>query len=166
MRRLDGTGAHTSLCDHSETRHDTFGVKEVKTVPYVPLSRPFVERLVGTVRREYLDQMPFWNAQDLERKLDSFQEYYNCNRVHQGLEGQVPDPELAAKTSQQFASMTTAGNLTAAAYFNYQWRLELEFAPHRLCSASGKPISPKKLFHESALRRKPARAGTAKVPSD
>ena len=26
--------------------------------------------------------------------------------------------------------MTTAGNLTAAAYFNYQWRLELEFAPH------------------------------------
>ena len=67
------------------------GVQEVKTVPYVPLSHPFVERLVGTVRREYLDQMPFWNAQDLERKLDSFQEYYNRNRVHQGLEGQVPD---------------------------------------------------------------------------
>ena len=67
------------------------GVKEVKTVPYVPLSHPFVERLVGTVRREYLDYVPFWNAQDLERKLDSFQEYYNRNRVHQGLEGQVPD---------------------------------------------------------------------------
>ena len=28
--------------------------------------------------------------------------------------------------------MTTAGNLTAAAYFNYQWRLELEFAPHTM----------------------------------
>ena len=27
--------------------------------------------------------------------------------------------------------MTTAGNLTAAAYFHYQWRLELAFAPHR-----------------------------------
>ena len=28
--------------------------------------------------------------------------------------------------------MTTAGNITAAAYFNYHWRLELEFAPHTL----------------------------------
>src|SRR5262249_23265044 len=30
-------------------------VKEIKTVPYVPLSHPFVERLIGTIRREYLD---------------------------------------------------------------------------------------------------------------
>ena len=35
----------------------------------------------GHCRREYLDQMPFWNAQDLERKLDSFQEYYNRCRA-------------------------------------------------------------------------------------
>ena len=27
-------------------------VMEIKTVPYVPLSHPFVERLVGTLRRE------------------------------------------------------------------------------------------------------------------
>ena len=33
------------------------GVTEVKTVPYVPLSHPFVERLIGTVRREYLDRI-------------------------------------------------------------------------------------------------------------
>src|SRR5216684_4320906 len=31
-------------------------VTEIKTVPYVPLSHPFVERLVGTIRREYLDR--------------------------------------------------------------------------------------------------------------
>ena len=49
-----------------------------------------------------------------------------------GSRDKYPTRELAAKTSQQFASMTTAGILTAAAYFNYQWRLELEFAPHRL----------------------------------
>jgi hypothetical protein len=30
-------------------------VKEIKTVPYVPLSHPFVERLIGTIRRECLD---------------------------------------------------------------------------------------------------------------
>ena len=50
-------------------------VKEIKTAPFVPISHPFVERLIGTVRREYLDQTPFWNARDLERKLDSFQRF-------------------------------------------------------------------------------------------
>src|SRR5689334_16013118 len=45
-------------------------VSEVKTVvPHVPLSQPFVERLIGTVRREFLDQVLFWGASDLERKL-------------------------------------------------------------------------------------------------
>ena len=32
-------------------------VKELKTVPYVPLSHPFVERLIGTIRRECLDRI-------------------------------------------------------------------------------------------------------------
>ena len=42
---------------------------EIKTVPFVPLSHPFVERLIGTIRREYLDQTLFWTATDLENKL-------------------------------------------------------------------------------------------------
>src|SRR5215831_3538674 len=38
---------------------------EIKTVPYVPMSHPFVERLIGTIRREYLDRTLFWRAIDL-----------------------------------------------------------------------------------------------------
>jgi transposase InsO family protein len=68
-------------------------VTQVKTVPYVPLSHPFVERLIGTVRREYLDQVPFWSAGDLERKLMSFQDYYNNDRVHRGLDGAPPNEQ-------------------------------------------------------------------------
>ena len=41
-------------------------VTEIKTVPYVPLSHPFVERLIGTVRREYLDRTLFWTTADLQ----------------------------------------------------------------------------------------------------
>jgi putative transposase len=70
-------------------------VKEIKTVPYVPLSHPFVERLIGTIRREYLDQTLFWTAADLEEKLCAFQNYFNKHRVHSGLKGQLPDPEDA-----------------------------------------------------------------------
>jgi len=49
------------------------GVSEIKTVPYVPLSHPFVERLIGSVRREYLDRTLFWTTADLEAKLIDFQ---------------------------------------------------------------------------------------------
>ena len=61
-------------------------VKEIKTVPYVPLSHPFVERLIGTLRREYCDRTLFWTTVDLEARLTDFQHYYNGHRTHTGLE--------------------------------------------------------------------------------
>ena len=39
-------------------------VAAIKTVPYVPLSHPFIERLIGTIRRECLDRTLFWTATD------------------------------------------------------------------------------------------------------
>ena len=65
-------------------------IGEIKTVPYVPLSHPFVERLIGTIRREYLDRVFFWNALDLARKLGEFRDYYNAHRVHRSLDGTTP----------------------------------------------------------------------------
>jgi putative transposase len=65
-------------------------VDEIKTVPYVPLSHPFVERLIGTLRREYFDQVFFWNAIDLEGKLGKFKTYFNQERTHTALQGDTP----------------------------------------------------------------------------
>jgi transposase InsO family protein len=65
-------------------------VDEIKAVPYMPISHPFIERLIGTIRREYLDHTLFWNAKDLERKLADFRQYYNRERVHQSLGGDTP----------------------------------------------------------------------------
>ena len=67
-------------------------VTEVKSVPYVPMSHPFVERLIGTLRRECLDRMLFWSAADLEQKLSAFQDFYNLHRAHASLEGRTPVP--------------------------------------------------------------------------
>lgn len=66
---------------------------EIKTVPYVPRSHPFVERLIGTVRREFLDRTLFWTTADLENKLLEFQNYFNRHRTHASLEGQTPDQD-------------------------------------------------------------------------
>lgn len=73
-------------------------VTEVKTVPFTPISHPFVERLIGTIRREYLDHVPFWNSLDLQRKLDEFKDYYNQHRTHTALSGRTPSEYLVNRT--------------------------------------------------------------------
>jgi transposase InsO family protein len=66
-------------------------VTEIKTIPYIPLSHPFVERLIGTLRPEYLDRMLFWTTADLENKLLDFRTYFNNHRTHTSREGRTPD---------------------------------------------------------------------------
>ncbi len=65
-------------------------VDEIKAIPRTPRSHAFIERLIGTVRREYLDRTLFWNQSDLERKLENYKAYYNQNRCHSGLAGATP----------------------------------------------------------------------------
>ena len=67
------------------------GIEEIKSIPYVPSSHPFIERLIGTVRCECLDHVLFWNASDLGRKLTEFKNYYNGHRVHSSLNGKTPE---------------------------------------------------------------------------
>ena len=47
-------------------------IEEIKSLPYVPMSHQFVERLIGSVRRELLDQTLFWTKSDLENKLQNY----------------------------------------------------------------------------------------------
>ena len=54
------------------------------------MSHPFVERLIGSVQRELLDQTFFWTATDLENKLMDYRQYYNRHRTHAGKSGETP----------------------------------------------------------------------------
>src|SRR5437867_2251164 len=74
-------------------------VMEIKTVPGVPLSHPFIERLIGSIRRECLDQTLFWTTADLEAKLRDFQCYFNSHRTHAGLESRLPEPSVKGPAS-------------------------------------------------------------------
>jgi putative transposase len=79
-------------------------VEEIKSVPYAPMSHPFIERLIGTIRREYLDHTFFWNSIDLHRKLENFRTYYNGARVHRSLNGTTPE-NRAGNTSSSNANL-------------------------------------------------------------
>jgi len=65
-------------------------IDELKSVPGVPTSHPFIERVIGTTRRECLGQLIFFNRLDLQKKLDHFQAYYNEDRVHSSLGIKTP----------------------------------------------------------------------------
>jgi putative transposase len=101
-------------------------IQEIKTVPDVPLSHPFVERLIGTIRREFLDHVPFWTSTDLERKLESFRDYYNEARPHRSLDGGTP-------ISRQQAPRTPGSigwQRYCAGFTSCRSRLSQEFAPN------------------------------------
>ena len=64
----------------------------------MPWSHSFIERLIGTIRREYLDQIFFWNEADFERKLNEYVEYCNEHRVHYAFsDGSTPSEVASVK---------------------------------------------------------------------
>lgn len=66
-------------------------IKEIKSIPFTPTSHPFIERLIGTVRRELLDRVLVFNSIDLQRKLDNYIHYYNESRAHSALDSNTPE---------------------------------------------------------------------------
>jgi Integrase core domain len=99
-------------------------VKEIKTVRYVPLSHPFVERLIGTIRRECLDRALFWTAADLEMTLRDFQRYDNGHRTHAGLEGRTPEPSEDAGAHGR-VSVRIAGSRIVGGSIRRRWRRDV-----------------------------------------
>jgi len=71
------------------------GIDEIKTIPGVPTSHPFVERSIGLCRQEFLNHVLFWNAEDLVKKLDQYQNYHNETRAHSSLNKKTPNQKAA-----------------------------------------------------------------------
>jgi putative transposase len=75
------------------------GMEEVLTAPRSPCQNPFVERLVGSIRRECLDHVIVWNERSLRRTLDYFA-YYQRSRTHLSLGKDAPEPRAVAPPEQ------------------------------------------------------------------
>ena len=69
------------------------GVRILRTAVQAPRMNAICERLVGTLRRELLDQVPVLGERHLRSVLTEYRVHYNMARPHQGIAQRVPDDE-------------------------------------------------------------------------
>ena len=74
------------------SRVQALGILEVQTAPRSPWQNPYVERLIGTLRRECLDHVVVLNESHLRRLLSGYLIYYHGARTHLSLEKDAPEP--------------------------------------------------------------------------
>jgi transposase InsO family protein len=68
------------------------GIQQVLSAPRSPWQRAYVERVIGTLRRECLDHVIVLNQAALYRHVKSFVAYYHNSRTHLSLDKDTPEP--------------------------------------------------------------------------
>ena len=68
------------------------GIQEVLSAPRSPWQRAYIERLIGTLRRECLDHVIVFHEASLYRHVKSFLAYYHESRTHLSLAKDTPEP--------------------------------------------------------------------------
>ena len=73
-------------------RVTSLGIDEVLTAPRSPWQNPYVERIIGSIRRECLDNVIVLNERHLKRVISNYLDYYHRWRTHLSLEMDAPYP--------------------------------------------------------------------------
>jgi putative transposase len=68
------------------------GIPEVLSAPRSPWQRAYVERVIGSIRRECLDHVIVFRESSLRRMLNSYFDYYHRSRTHLSLGKDSPEP--------------------------------------------------------------------------
>ena len=82
------------------SRVHSLGIQEVKIAPRSPWQNPYVERLIGTLRRECLDHVIVLNETHLRLLLRDCLTYYHRSRTHLSLEKDAPEPRPVDRPDQ------------------------------------------------------------------
>jgi transposase InsO family protein len=68
------------------------GIKQVLSAPRSPWQRAYVERVIGTIRRECLDHVIAFGERSLYRHFQNFMVYYHQSRTDLALQKDSPEP--------------------------------------------------------------------------
>ena len=77
--------------DRVQRRLASLGIDEIVTAPASPWQNAYVERVIGSFRRELLDHVIVLNQRHLKRLLSSYLDYYHPWRTHRSLDQDAPD---------------------------------------------------------------------------
>ena len=72
----------------------------MKIAPRAPWQNPYVERLIGTLRRECLDHVVVLNHTHLRRVPDAYLAYYHRARTHLSLDTDTPEPRPVERSDR------------------------------------------------------------------
>jgi hypothetical protein len=89
--------------DEVRLRISSMGIEELLTAPRSPWQNPYVERLIGSIRRDCLNHFVILNAKHLKRALASYFGYYHGSRTHLGLDKQCPFPRQVSSIGRIIA---------------------------------------------------------------
>jgi transposase InsO family protein len=68
-----------------------FGIREIITTYRSPWQNGYVERVIGSIRREFLDHLIIINETHLRNMLGKYAHYYNHQSIHLGLDKDSPE---------------------------------------------------------------------------
>ena len=96
---MDHFSGGRSIRDRDKKFGDVFtqtvsalGIRPILTAYRSPWQNGYVERLIGSIRRECLDHLIIVNESHLRRILQSYIHYYNTQRTHLGVSKDSPEP--------------------------------------------------------------------------
>ena len=75
-------------------RIHAMGIEQVLSAPRSPWQNPFVERLIGTLRRDCLDHVVALNERHMRRIIARYLDYYHDWRTHLSLSMDAPNPRV------------------------------------------------------------------------
>jgi len=80
------------------SRLRSMGIRDRPISPRSPWQNAYVERLIGTLRRECLDHVLIFGERHLRRVLTTYSAYYNEMRTHLALDKDTPLPRPAQRS--------------------------------------------------------------------
>ena len=102
-------------------RVKNMGIKEVITAARSPWQNPFVERLIGSIRRDCLDHAIVLHESHLSRILSSYFDYYHYDRTHYGLGKDTPVERPAQPRPSKSAKVIELPRV-GGLHHRYEWK--------------------------------------------
>ncbi len=95
--------------DEFRRQVELLGIKEVLSAPRSAWQRAYVERVIGSIRRECLDHVIIFNEESLRRALRSYFRYYHGSRLHLALNRDSPDSRMVQSSGKVIAIAEVGG---------------------------------------------------------